>query len=700
MKTKNVLIVAVLALMASCTKVESVKKDTTNNAQVTKMSDIKVPDGFKWETTKNINVNVSVDDNTDWNFIAIYTANPANGGELISKGVATATNPYSALVSAATTIENLYVQKTNAQQNVVGQLVKVVGNSVSVKFSAAKAYTILGKGGPDCSTGCGVTVNNPSGNLTYSAGNVVCLTGTIAIAKLTISGTTTVRICGTGSIGNLKFNNTTSKLIVTTTGVINFTATTPIDGIFENYGTVSTSTNKNFNVNSNASFTNNGIANFGKDFNPNGSSVVVNYGTIEVDNKLINSSGCDFTNYCKLIVHDDFQNNGLFKNNGYVKCYQETTIQGGANNEFKQYNGAMISTRDIQVNGTITGIGSTSLIKVTNQSKGNAQGLVNGNQNYCDVNGIEGPWNAVINGGASQDCNLTIATSACNPEGNASTPAPPADTDGDGVPDTIDEYPNDPSAAFNSYYPSRTGSATLAFEDLWPSTGDYDMNDVVINYNYKIVTNASNTVVRVNAKYSLLATGGSFNNGFAVQFPVDRSKITNVQGGTLEAGQNKAVLVLFTDMRAQMSDWNTRVGVTKVSKVDFELSFNITNGPALSVFGLNEYNPFIWNGSAGFGRGYEIHLPYHLPTDLANTSIFSTKEDNTNIGLNRTYVSKVGGYPWAINIPVTFQYPIEKADVNTAYNKFGNWVQSGGTQFTDWYSNTGAGYRTTSNIYQ
>jgi LruC domain-containing protein len=700
MKTKNLIVVIMLAVIASCAKVEKQKIDTTNNLAVSKMKDIKVPEGFTWETSKNLSVNVSVEGGQDFNFIAIYTANPAEGGQLIAKGVATTANPYIANISAAKTIENLYVQKTTVDQNIIGKLVKIEGNNISVKFSIANSNRFLGKGGPDCSTGCSVTVNNPSGNLTYSSGNTVCLTGNISIAKLTISGATTVRICGTGSIGNLKFNNTTSKLIVTTTGVINFTATTPIDGIFENYGTISTSPNKNFNVNSNAVFTNNGVADFGKDFNPNGSSVIVNYGTIEVDNKLINSSGCDFTNYCMLIVKDDFQNNGLFKNYGYVKCYQETTIQGGSNNEFKQYSGAMISTRDIQVNGTITGIGTTSLIKVTNNSKGNSQGLINGSQQFCDINGIEGPWNSTINGGAVQACGLNVPTTSCNPEGNANTSTPPADTDGDGVPDTIDEYPNDPTAAFNSYYPSKNGYATVAFEDLWPNTGDYDMNDVVINYNYKIVTNATNNVVRVNAKYSLLATGGSFNNGFAVQFPVERSKISNVTGGTLEVGQSKAVLVLFTNMRAEMNNWNTRLGETKSPNVDFELNFNINNGPTLSTFGLNEYNPFIWNGSAGFGRGYEIHLPYHLPTDLVNANLFSTEDDNTNLGLNRTYVSKNGGFPWAINIPVSFEYPIEKVDINTAYNKFGNWVQSGGTLFNDWYSNTGVGYRTSSNIYQ
>jgi hypothetical protein len=61
------------------------------------------------------------------------------------------------------------------------------------------------------------------------------------------------------------------------------------------------------------------------------------------------------------------------------------------------------------------------------------------------------------------------------------------DTDGDGIPDNLDAYPLDPTRAFNSYYPNETDFGSFAFEDLWPGYGDYDFNDFVVNFNYKIV---------------------------------------------------------------------------------------------------------------------------------------------------------------------------------------------------------------------
>jgi LruC domain-containing protein len=151
-------------------------------------------------------------------------------------------------------------------------------------------------------------------------------------------------------------------------------------------------------------------------------------------------------------------------------------------------------------------------------------------------------------------------------------------------------------------------------------------------------------------------------------------------------------------MRAQMSQWNTFKGQASSPPVDYSIAFNITNGPSLAQFGLSYYNPFIWNNSPGFGRGYEVHLPNGLPTDLADATLFGSASDNTNIGIGRTYVSKNGSYPWGLNIPAAFNYPKEKADINTAYLRFANWVSSGGSQNSDWYTNS-PGNRNTENIY-
>ncbi len=54
--------------------------------------------------------------------------------------------------------------------------------------------------------------------------------------------------------------------------------------------------------------------------------------------------------------------------------------------------------------------------------------------------------------------------------------------------------------------------------------------------------------------------------------------------------------------------------------------------------------------------------------------------------------------PWAINIYETFEYPIEKSQVNNAYLKFIDWAESGGVDFQNWYQDQ-PGYRNDALIY-
>ncbi|MGE4569684.1 MAG: LruC domain-containing protein, partial [Bacteroidales bacterium] len=126
------------------------------------------------------------------------------------------------------------------------------------------------------------------------------------------------------------------------------------------------------------------------------------------------------------------------------------------------------------------------------------------------------------------------------------------DADSDGVPDASDAYPNDPSRAFNNYFPSASGFATLLFEDLWPQKGDYDFNDLVLGYRINTVTNASDKVVNQVYTFKVRAIGAGLHNGFGFQIgSVAPSAVVSVSGteagsgfsllsSGLEAGQSKA----------------------------------------------------------------------------------------------------------------------------------------------------------------
>ncbi|SKB82293.1 LruC domain-containing protein [Daejeonella lutea] len=719
-KNRLVLLSVLGLFFFSCKKVDQETAETGN------INKLVIPEGFTWESSRDINFEVKI---TDTRFqsavhvVSIYDGDPSQGGRLLSKGSGSISDPFTTLIYLANTIKEVFVEKVAPDGTTTIQKVAVGSDpKVSLSLSAVSPKNTTADSGakisglddsPDCNTGCTQTVTTSNTNLNVNNGDVVCVTGNNITIGFNGNGGT-VRICGTNvTVQNASLNGS-AKLIITRTASVVFSnlntngnsseftnyGTTTINGsfspknIFTNEGTLTTT--GDFDLNTSTVFLNNGVINVGATMNVNTSSVATNNGSITTAQHFQLNSQSDFINKCFIWAKGDYNHNSDMFNYGLIKVNNTTTVNG--NDILTMYNGAMLSTKDMKLNGQSIGVGTRSLIKVSGVSTLNGGSSVQNSLQYCDANGIE-TNNTIFSGGATQACNLYIPVTNCNAEGNG-TP-PPVDTDGDGVLDSQDEYPSDATKAYNNYYPSaslETG-ATLAFEDQWPKKGDYDMNDLVMNYRYKIVTNAQNKVVQVVGNYNLMAVGGDFKNGFGIEFPVSRSSVTGLTGGTLETGQSKAVVIFFSDMHTQLANYNTKPGEPVSAPKSYTVSFNITNGPLLSTFGLGAYNPFTWNSGIAGGRGYEVHLPGKTPTTLANTALFGTLDDRTNVSQSKYYVTSTG-LPWAINVPIKpFKYPIEAAEIGSGYLKFETWATSGGTQFLDWYSNTETGYRNTSKLF-
>ena len=294
------------------------------------------------------------------------------------------------------------------------------------------------------------------------------------------------------------------------------------------------------------------------------------------------------------------------------------------------------------------------------------------------------------------------------------TPTPPiVDSDGDGVPDSLDEFPVDPQRATSTWYPSQTGWNILAFEDTWPSSGDYDMNDLVVKYRNRQILHANGQVKEVEIQYQLVAMGARDHNGFALELtgiPLATAleyATLKVNGGAASAisptasvlGKANTSLVfrIFNDAYAAFGLGSTadqRVntirngGVTK-SPVTYQLNVAFTTPLPGSQFTYAPlYNPFIFKGNS---VATEIHLPGYAPTTSADTSKFGTVSDNSNAAAKRYYVTAMG-YPWALDIPSGWQWPTEGTDIVTAYSSFKAWAESGGTSQTTWYLSGTAAY--------
>lgn len=317
-----------------------------------------------------------------------------------------------------------------------------------------------------------------------------------------------------------------------------------------------------------------------------------------------------------------------------------------------------------------------------------------------------------------QDFNDLLIYATSNPitaidKGGVKEAEIPVDTDKDGVIDELDQFPTDPERAYINYYPSEKNWGVLAFEDLFPSAGDYDMNDLVIAYRYTMIANAQNSVVEMTADYQALANGAAFQNAFGVQFPFASNLIKSATGqkvstglaklnanGT-EAGQSKAVIIPIDNIYSVLNYSNgaffvnTRADYDKATAAPVSVNIQFTSPIPTSTLNIANSNPFLISNQR---RGYEVHLPGFAPTDLADLKLLGTGDDDSKPSSNRYYVSK-DNYPWALNFAQTIKYPLEGIAINKAYNYFFEWAKSGGTVYRDWYSNTASGYRNADNLY-
>lgn len=265
-----------------------------------------------------------------------------------------------------------------------------------------------------------------------------------------------------------------------------------------------------------------------------------------------------------------------------------------------------------------------------------------------------------------------------------------------------------------NFFPA-SGPGTLAFEDLWPAKGDFDFNDMVVDYQFQISSNNQNIVERIEAIFVLRAFGAAFRNGFGFQlsgniqnedivvsgFSLTEDFITLNTNGT-EAGQSKPTIIVFDNTYTQMQHPGVGTGVNTepnapfVQPAVFVITIDFVGGSyTFSDVAISSFNPFI---IVNRDRGREIHLPGYPPTDLANMDLFGTSDDRSNPSQNRWYVGK-NNLPWALNLIHRFDYPVERAEIINAYPRFINWAQSGGNTFQDWFSNTADQFRNWEKIY-
>lgn len=752
--TLFLLLIAVLFI--SCSKEENQTPTSENKS----LSELNIPADFTWETTLESKVIVSTKMSESIGQlvkIEIYDASPLDNGNLIATGSAGYDFPFETTLRFAASLSSIYIKATGAKGS--SQIASVsVSNSISYTFDEPtggyKNSASVSVIEPDCTGDFVISGNTP---VTITDGKVYVVNGSYT-GKVTFSwwtGGGTLKVCGNANLTEDITLNNGCYLIVTNGGKFSTTQSVNLDGNATFYAYSNTTVSiKNINVNGASSklvsyagsFTflngvqpNGPIENYGN-MTINGNLTVnaqsqtfINAGNLTVtgnltSNKSFNNSGSvevsgnitfnssnSIINNCKIIGHGEatINSSNYTSNGGLFSVDNKLVINGGTS--FAISNKSMVKASELVLNAGMNGSGSLNSVSITGNININGNSQVKGAIEMSNNSGSlqNGSTSNFVNGATFvKASNVTnyIPITSCNPYGIGIPQIP--DLDGDGIADNLDAYPNDPTRASNTYYPALNAFGSIAFEDLWPQKGDYDFNDQVVKYNFKIVTNAQNKVVDIISNLQVTAVGAGFKNGFGIQFDgVEPSQIASVTGFVIDEGyinlnangtesnQEKAVFIAWDNAdnvieRNGNQMFNTLPNVAPGSSDLVSVSVHFVAPLNVNQIGTPPYNPFLISKMT---RGHEIHLVDNIPTSLVDFSHFASDDDNSQPAQGK-YYRTVNNLPWAIALPVVFAHPVEKTEVTKAHLKFSTWAASGGTSFTDWYLNKN-GYRDDTNVF-
>jgi len=328
---------------------------------------------------------------------------------------------------------------------------------------------------------------------------------------------------------------------------------------------------------------------------------------------------------------------------------------------------------------------------------------------YCSIKSNGSKWNKKMNIWASSTEGLSFANASVlgqsfskpNPNGEART-AKFAYTSPSGqkfaiisMEDACDDKDYDdllfalnPANVFSDLPEVQQGKTNFhgvyAFEDLWPSRGDYDMNDVVVDFDHQLDFK-SGKVLREVFSMTTYQNTVTLKDGLAFKL---KTKVTpkEIVVKRKEPGQDYYKTHQYTkdgDVYYLTDEVKKYLGYTYVITVVYDKAQTMSN--------LAEYEPFIWRKQDN-GKQWEMHLPFCKPTDKMDYSLFNTDDDKSDPSKGVYYVRN-SVYPFAFYLAnaraedfmETILNQGENKPISTFYPEFLKWSTSNGEENPDWY---------------
>lgn len=261
------------------------------------------------------------------------------------------------------------------------------------------------------------------------------------------------------------------------------------------------------------------------------------------------------------------------------------------------------------------------------------------------------------------------------------------------------------------YFPSKYRYATVMFEDLFPSKGDMDMNDIVFGLNIEFFLDNKARLLGFNINIQPRAIGSSYPQiGLAANLSSDVELdivenilhssdpmlsplfdvTTNSEGYYKETGVTTSDVAPITgDFRYYFyNDEDLFINVRDVDPFTYTESFTaqvIIKSTKLFPFSKMTFLDTVQTGKinldifACFGtRGREVHFKGQRATQKFNLLYFLSTRPKTDF-------STVDNWVWAIISDKSIRHPLEWVKIYNAYPNFKIWAEGGGEIGSNWY---------------
>ncbi|MCG6189676.1 LruC domain-containing protein [Maribellus maritimus] len=213
------------------------------------------------------------------------------------------------------------------------------------------------------------------------------------------------------------------------------------------------------------------------------------------------------------------------------------------------------------------------------------------------------------------------------------------------------------SAAAMQEYPKNNKYYFALFEDLYPSEGDYDFNDVMIKS--KLGLSKKGNTITGYVSSELYNKGGSLSVKVGLMF-------YEVSGKAYTRIANENIIVNGEQLTAGGSPW-----MRDLSELDdsWQIDFSFTN---------NSNN--IW-------------VSYFIYTDEEILTGGFAKTGTTNFEVPVSDFLTDRNLPWGLEVETDeFAIPNEKELFLNAYPEFEAWAESGGVKNKKWYESPNTAY--------